>query len=90
MMLSKIHSLFLSLILLCLFLPHESSADNECGTNEEYTSCSSSTCFEKTCEDVLNPQVKACSRDCKQGCKCMTDFARIDGNCEAEALCNGE
>ncbi len=27
-----------------------------CGENERYTTCTSSTCFEDTCADILDPQ----------------------------------
>ncbi len=49
-----------------------------CGENEKYTKCSSSTCFEETCKDVLFPRPgpKMCTRDCRRGCKCSPGFFR--------------
>nr|XP_054923607.1 chymotrypsin-elastase inhibitor ixodidin-like [Dermacentor andersoni] len=45
-----------------------------CGLNEEYSTCKSSSCKEATCaRPVVGP---ACTADCIQGCFCKKGFFR--------------
>jgi hypothetical protein len=58
----------------------------QCGVNEQWTSCSSSTCFEATCSD--NYATRVCAQDCRSGCQCISGFARGPGNvCVPQASC---
>ena len=61
-----------------------------CGENEKYTWCTSSTCFEESCGDLItiNPKNRRCSRDCKSGCQCKPGYYRNqDGRCVDEVTC---
>ena len=65
-------------------------AQSTCGANEVYTKCTSSSCFEESCSDVLfaEPRIKKCTKDCKRGCKCKQGFFRNhDGRCVDELTC---
>ena len=72
------------------------TCDSECGTNEVYTECTSSSCFEDTCMDVNTPRFdkekKMCTKDCKVGCKCHAGFYRdsVTGNCVKGSDCPPE
>ena len=70
-------------------LGYKSSSQSSCGDNEEYATCESSTCFEKTCEMVrANEEFHHCTRDCKVGCKCQDGYARnSSGSCVANESC---
>ena len=60
------------------------------GQNEEYTRCSSSTCFEETCAELLDPpSTKICTKDCKTGCKCSKKgyYRNSEGQCVDELTC---
>jgi len=50
----------------------------QCGVNEQWTSCASSTCFEALCSD--NYATRVCANDCRSGCQCVSGFARGPGN----------
>lgn len=58
----------------------------ECPENEQYTTCSSSSCFEAVCH--LAPTL-FCTRDCKTGCQCKRGFARRGDVCVPLAQCTG-
>lgn len=59
---------------------------SQCGANEQWTSCSSSTCFEATCSD--NYATRVCAQDCRSGCQCISGFARGPGNsCVPQSSC---
>jgi len=58
----------------------------QCSTNEQWTSCSSSTCFEATCSD--NYATRVCAQDCRSGCQCITGYARAPGgSCIPQGSC---
>lgn len=65
----------------------------ECGMNEIYESCGSSSCWEYTCDDVLIPLRERlmipCTLDCRSGCKCHPGFYRqtSSGECVTAATC---
>jgi len=56
----------------------------DCGKNEVWTSCSSSSCFEHRCG--VKPSL-LCTRDCRMGCKCADGFARDGTQCVNETQC---
>jgi len=56
----------------------------QCGQNEVWTKCSSSSCFEHRCDTV--PSL-LCTRDCVAGCKCADGFARLEKKCINETQC---
>lgn len=55
-------------------------ACESCGINEVWETCGSSSCWEFTCDDSLVPKIdrwpRACTLDCRQGCKCHQGFFR--------------
>lgn len=58
----------------------------QCGPNEEWKVCVSSTCAETTCEKRTIG--RACRADCRRGCYCFDGFFRnAQGNCVTEDLC---
>lgn len=60
----------------------------ECSENETYVTCRSSTCFDRTCDHVLNGDNRMCTRDCKAGCACIKGYIRNEnGVCVDERLC---
>lgn len=63
--------------------------DQSCGENEEWATCRSSSCFDKKCDIILNPDLKRpCTRDCKSGCACKSGYVRdSDGLCYEEDTC---
>mmetsp|Transcript_2034 Transcript_2034/g.3098 ORF Transcript_2034/g.3098 Transcript_2034/m.3098 type:complete len:111 (-) Transcript_2034:283-615(-) len=65
--------------------------DHSCGDSEEWVTCRSSTCFDKTCALILNPDLekkRPCTRDCKSGCACKSGYVRdSDGLCYEEDTC---
>ncbi|XP_077525923.1 ixochymostatin-like [Haemaphysalis longicornis] len=58
----------------------------ECGLNEVWKVCVSSSCAETTCERrTVGP---ACTADCQRGCYCANGFHRnAQGNCVTEDQC---
>lgn len=70
-------------------LRHNRELEDSCGENEEWTTCKSSSCFDKICDDVLEPtKMRPCTRDCKSGCTCKEGYVReSDGNCYEEDIC---
>ena len=59
----------------------------ECGENEEFVTCHSSSCFDETCEYLGLP--RRCTRDCKAGCACVKDYVREpDGKCYHKSVCD--
>ncbi|XP_077525922.1 mucin-6-like isoform X2 [Haemaphysalis longicornis] len=58
----------------------------ECGPNEEWKVCVSSSCAETTCEKrTIGP---ACTADCQRGCYCSSGFHRnAQGHCVSEDQC---
>ena len=62
-----------------------------CAENEEYVTCRSSSCFDKTCADIVNKKVdKYCTEDCKAGCACKDGYVRQeDGFCYPQDTCFG-
>jgi len=63
-------------------------SNSRCGVNEEWTDCSSSSCFEPSCVngEVMVPG-PVCTADCRQGCRCQTGFARSGQNCISNTQC---
>uniref|UniRef100_A0A131XJQ8 Putative inducible metalloproteinase n=1 Tax=Hyalomma excavatum TaxID=257692 RepID=A0A131XJQ8_9ACAR len=61
----------------------------ECGTNEVWKQCVSSTCSETTCKKrILGP---GCTYDCRYGCYCAEGFYRnAEGNCVTVDQCPPE
>ena len=60
---------------------------NSCGENEVFVKCHSSSCFDKTCESLIN--ARPCTRDCKRGCACIEGYVReLDGMCYPESICH--
>jgi len=61
----------------------------QCGDNEKHVSCRSSSCFDRTCADVINGDVqRMCTRDCKAGCVCIDGYVRKEGICDVESICH--
>jgi hypothetical protein len=58
----------------------------ECPENEQYTSCSSSSCFEAVCS--VAPTL-FCTKDCKTGCQCIQGYARRGERCVPLSECTG-
>lgn len=60
---------------------------DQCPLNEQWTYCSSSTCFEANCND--NYATRVCAQDCRSGCQCKNGFARGPGGaCVSQASCS--
>ena len=71
-------------------LPTTDPGDQSCGENEEWATCRSSSCFDKKCDVILNPDLqRPCTRDCKSGCACKSGYVRedLDGLCYEEDTC---
>ncbi|XP_077525931.1 ixochymostatin-like isoform X5 [Haemaphysalis longicornis] len=66
--------------------PPREAPHRECGPNEEWKVCVSSSCGETTCEKrTIGPE---CTLDCQQGCFCTRGFHRnAQGNCVTENHC---
>lgn len=87
--------LFLAISAAIVHSDEESSQEtilggDSCGINEQFTECSSSTCFEETCKDVRSPRTepRKCTKDCRAGCQCKPGFYRnFDGRCVDEMSC---
>jgi len=52
----------------------------QCGLNEQWTNCASSTCFEAVCFET-NYATRVCAQDCRKGCQCMQGYSRWEGSC---------
>ncbi|KAH8037886.1 hypothetical protein HPB51_018374 [Rhipicephalus microplus] len=61
-------------------------SSQQCGTNEEWKVCVSSSCAETTCEKrTIGP---ACTADCRRGCYCSDGFHRNrEGACVTADQC---
>merc|ERR1739844_47662 len=79
-----------SAMLLFILAPHNHAStvtEEDCGENEEFVTCHSSTCFDMTCEYLNTP--RRCTRDCQRGCACIRDYVRAeDGKCYHQSICN--
>ena len=69
-------------------------ACERCGMNEMWETCGSSSCWELTCDDANSALeerggLKACTLDCRQGCKCHPGFFRNveSGECVSAEIC---
>ena len=68
-------------------LAYSTTMAKECGENEEYVTCHSSTCFDEVCEYLDKPRL--CTRDCRSGCACIHDHVRgEDGKCYHKSICD--
>jgi hypothetical protein len=77
-----------ALLLSLFFFLILAQAQEECPENEEWVTCRSSSCFDKTCVDILEQTQRMCTRDCSDGCGCKEGYVRFDnGNCVKEELC---
>lgn len=83
-------------ILLLVVSPPVVNADNtflrretaECGVNEEFVTCHSSSCFDETCESLNSILPRRCTRDCRQGCACVKGYVRDqDRSCYPSSTC---
>ncbi len=69
-------------------------ACTECGINEIYETCGSSSCWEYTCADKDIPLRdrlrRPCTLDCKKGCKCHFGFYRDENTdqCVSAEMCS--